>query len=418
MKKTRPLTLALILLPLMACEEEQIRTYETAKDPAARQLQTEGPLAASSDFTAASAADGGGASGLVWQLPDGWTESPDARPMRLATFIAPHPTPADEAGDKTIDEASENNTPAGDEHLEIALSAFPDDVGGPLANLNRWRAQLGLDPVVQADLAQHFEPLHGEDRNAGVLATLDGRAPHADLGETDVRMLVAMVPDAGRTWFLKAVGLPQQVAVHRESFLEFARTLPPTPSTTASDRRPPTVKAQGPSPAASGGHAAGQTHWNAPPHWQPEADASSMLKGAYLAPNAQGQTDPATSARITLMTLPGDGGGALPNINRWRAQLGLPALQTLDDQPVTRLTVGGHPGALLDLVGTPPAAPDNAPPGMPSLAAPADGQSVRTLVTLVALPTETWFIKMSGPDAAVQAQRQAFQNLLDSIHFH
>ena len=184
-------------------------------------------------------------------------------------------------------------------------------------------------------LSQHFEPLVEDDESSGVVATIDGRAPHSDLGETDVRMLVAMVPDTGRTWFLKAVGLPDQVALHREAFLEFARSLPPTPesmgqlSQAAASTPPAAPAAAGGADAggggdSGGGHAAGQTHWNAPPHWQPEAGASSMLKGAYLAPNAEGKLDPATSARITLMTLPGDGGGALPNINRWRAQLACP----------------------------------------------------------------------------------------------
>ena len=411
-----------VCLLLTACEEEGIRSYETPKDAAAQQLQNRGPMAempglgTSPPATPTASPDGRGASGVAWTLPEGWTESAEGRPMRLATFIAAAPTPVGGTGEDPADSAA-------DEPLEVALSAFPDDVGGPLANLNRWRGQLGLDPVTQDQLGEHYQPLHGEDRDAGAVATIDGRAPHSDLGETDVRMLVAMVPDAGRTWFLKAVGLPQQVEAHRAAFLEFARTLPPTPETlgqAAPPAAPATSNPPAPTPPAGAtGHAANQTHWNAPAHWQQEADASSMLRGAYLAPNAQGQADPATSARITLMTLPGDGGGALPNINRWRAQLGLPALQSLDQQPVSRLNVSGSPGALLDLVGTPPA-PDqaNTPPGMPSLAAAADGQPIRTLVALIARPSETWFIKMSGPDSEVQAQRQHFQDLLNSIHFH
>ena len=435
-------TSALLLaagLVLPACEEEGIRSYETSKDPAAQQLQTRGPmpdmpgLAVTPPPAATTAPDGRGASGVDWPLPEGWAESAEGRPMRLATFIATAPpTPAEENNPSTDGESSPDtpDTPAADtpaaEPLEIALSAFPDDVGGPLANLNRWRGQLGLDPVTQDQLPEHFDPLDDQDPNAGAVATIDGRAPHSDLGETDVRMLVAMVPDAGRTWFLKAVGLPSQIETHRAAFLQFARTLPPSPQTlgAASPTPPPTssppaATTTGPVDPAATGHAANQTHWNAPPHWQPEPGQSAMLKGAYIAPNADGQTDPAAAARITLMSLPGDGGGALPNINRWRAQLGLPALQSLDQQPVTRLNVNGSPGALLDLVGTPPAPdPANAPPGMPRLAAAADGQPTRTLVALVARPTETWFIKMSGPDSEVQAQRQAFQDLLNSIHFH
>lgn len=50
--------------------------------------------------------------------------------MRIATYIA--------------------DTPSG--QVEIAITRFPGDVGGVLANINRWRGQMGLGPVLESGL--------------------------------------------------------------------------------------------------------------------------------------------------------------------------------------------------------------------------------------------------------------------------
>ena len=57
---------------------------------------------------------------------------------------------------------------------------------------------------------------------------------------------------------------------------------------------------------------------------------------------------------------------------------------------------------MIDLVGTPP----------------GESQTTRTVVALVAQSNETWFIKMTGDEAAVAREAPHFQRLLGSIHFH
>jgi hypothetical protein len=385
----RVLTLALLApLALLGCEEEGIRSYEAPKD-AADSLQ----LPATTVPGLPTSAPGSDPADGDWELPEGWTASSEQRPMRLATFIAPNPNDAEDP-------------------LEVALSVFPQDVGGALANVNRWRGQLGLDPVSAAQLPDVTAPLTEGDDSSGTLVEIEGEAQHQDLGEVPVAMIVAMVPDpaADRTWFVKAVGLPDQVATQRDAFIQFARTLPPdlpapAPGNTPGDA-PAAAGGMGTASATSGGGGGGHdhssTHWDTPAHWTAEPNPSSMLEAAYLAPLAPGSDGSGGEARITLMTLPGDGGGALPNINRWRAQVGLPELQTLAEQPVQRLAVGGQPAVVIDLLGTPPGA----------------DEPLRTIVALVARPQETWFIKMTGDEAAVQREAPHFQNLLQTIHFH
>ena len=351
------------------CDEgDGIRTYEAPKDGTDIALPLTQPSAAAAGGAA------GGASGVAWQLPEGWVESPEARPMRLATFNAGDPS----------------------DPLEVALSAFPQDVGGALANVNRWRGQLGLDPIEADSLPKNMVNLTEGTEDDGYLIELQGRAQHSDLGETDVAMIVAMVPAPGQTWFLKAVGLPEQVASEREAFITFARALPPTPQTTGSaplDAGTPSGGI-GVSPGDPIDHT--QSHWTVPAHWEADPNPSTMLKGAYTAQGESGKV------RATIMSLPGDGGGALPNVNRWREQVGLPTLQTLDDQKVSRLSVGGRPAVVIDLVGEDP----------------TSKKPIRTVVALIALPTETWFVKMTGDETAVGEQAPHFSALLSSIHFH
>ncbi len=68
-------------------------------------------------------------SGLRWTAPAGWKELAGSG-MRVASFELP----------KTAGKA------------EVTVVALPGDVGGELANVNRWRGQLALPPIEQEDL--------------------------------------------------------------------------------------------------------------------------------------------------------------------------------------------------------------------------------------------------------------------------
>lgn len=65
-----------------------------------------------------------------WIVPDGWTEDPQPRQMRLATYLVSGP------------EGSQ----------EVAVTRFAGRVGGELANINRWRGQMGLPAISEPDL--------------------------------------------------------------------------------------------------------------------------------------------------------------------------------------------------------------------------------------------------------------------------
>jgi hypothetical protein len=128
------------------------------------------------------------AGGVSWELPAGWSKAADA-PMRLATI--------------------------GDGQAEIAISSFPGDVGGTMANVVRWQNQVGAPPAASEAEA---EKLMAEVDVAGVkIRTLDlsGRQ----------RMLVAIVPAHGKLFFFKMMGSADLIAARKDVFTNFVKTI-------------------------------------------------------------------------------------------------------------------------------------------------------------------------------------------------
>ena len=102
---------------------------------------------------------------------------------------------------------------------EVAITVFPGDVGGVLANVNRWRGQVGLDPVDDAALAGITTPVvaaHGLH-----FIVTDAAGPAAG----GPRIVAALVPWQGRTWFFKLTGPGDAVAAAKPAFLAFLQTV-------------------------------------------------------------------------------------------------------------------------------------------------------------------------------------------------
>ena len=98
---------------------------------------------------------------------------------------------------------------------DISITSFPGDVGGLLANINRWRGQLGLGPITQSDLP-------------GATETLPARGIDLTLVEFDgptQGTVTAIADHGGNSWFFRLTGPNALVAKERESFVEFLRTI-------------------------------------------------------------------------------------------------------------------------------------------------------------------------------------------------
>jgi hypothetical protein len=106
---------------------------------------------------------------------------------------------------------------------EVVVTVFPGDVGGLAMNVNRWRGQLGLEPVADAAVAGLTAPLEVGAIKATVV-DLTGKEPLPEKKNVP-RMLVAVVPQAGNTWFIKMVGDEPLVAAQKDTFLKFAQSV-------------------------------------------------------------------------------------------------------------------------------------------------------------------------------------------------
>lgn len=205
------LFLVLLTLGLFAgCREAKVATYTAPKDvapstssatPVAPTVATPNtPTApamtaatamASTPVPTASGAD------LKWTAPVGWTAKP-ASAMRKATYAI--------KGD-------------GGAEAELSITAFPGDVGGEAANLARWRTQLGLPDASAAEIAKAVTRL-----DAGPLKIALADFAN-DKASPPQRLLGAIVPAGGDTWFFKLTGPPALLEKEKPAYLEFLKSL-------------------------------------------------------------------------------------------------------------------------------------------------------------------------------------------------
>jgi hypothetical protein len=142
----------------------------------------------------ATAAERWAGDGISWELPDGWRQQEGNSPLRFAEI---------DTGDKLV----------------LVASRFPGDVGGTLANVNRWRAQLGLKPVGEGELSKVTRPVEAGGAKA-LVVDLTSEAG-------DQRMLGLILPDKqnDRTWFFKLTGPAKQVGERAEKFDQLVKSV-------------------------------------------------------------------------------------------------------------------------------------------------------------------------------------------------
>ena len=134
----------------------------------------------------------------------------------------------------------------------------------------------------------------------------------------------------------------------------------------------------------------------APPHWQRQPPAP-MRKASFVVQEADG-----AKVDISVTSFPGESGGLLANINRWRGQLGLDAVDAEQlESTVERRNLGGREFVIVDFVNE---------------EGPADKKQ-RIIGAVVPASGETWFFKMTGGDALTAAQKTAFLEVLESVEF-
>jgi hypothetical protein len=133
-----------------------------------------------------------------FQVPQGWTKD-DPMPMRTISF----------------------HTGTPDKQVDVIVSQLPAiGGGGYLDNVNRWRGQVGLQPIKQGDPPQPSSPVKVGDAD-GTQFDFVGPGPAASAK----RMIVAWVPRGNDWWFFKMTGTDQQVTQQQANFNAFLKSI-------------------------------------------------------------------------------------------------------------------------------------------------------------------------------------------------
>lgn len=105
------------------------------------------------------------------------------------------------------------------QQAEVTVLAFPGDVGGDLANTNRWAQQIGLDAMSANEMDSISQFVKVDGYTARFITLLNEEI------DEPLAMLVVVVPVDNGTWFFKCMGDAELVKAQRQPILAFLDTV-------------------------------------------------------------------------------------------------------------------------------------------------------------------------------------------------
>ncbi len=187
---------AALALSLAACQRDEVAHYRVPKErPPATAPEESGavPPAMAGEVPAPPRPTGGGA--LAWTLPRGWTETRGGGSMRFATLKPPV-----------------------EGRIDVSVTVLPGAAGGELANVNRWRGQIGLPPLDEPALAG---ARRGVAARAGQVSLYDFTSE----GQARSRVIAGLAAVGGNAWFIKMTGDERAVGAARPDFIRIVESL-------------------------------------------------------------------------------------------------------------------------------------------------------------------------------------------------
>ena len=217
-----------------------------------------------------------------WTLPATWKETAGSQ-MRFATILI-------EAEGKPL------------ELTVIPLDKNTSDQEFVLANVNRWRDQVGLPPIGASDLSKNVESMKVGDHDAVLVSVVGTAKGGGGMGSAPFAPFAGSVP------------------------------VPSTTPSTTSEPRPAT-------------NASSVIAYEAPSEWTP-GRMNEFRKAAFNV------ADGDATAEITVIDLELGAGDLLQNVNRWRDQVGLPAATAAEVAESTKkISTLGASGDYVELFG-------------------------------------------------------------------
>jgi hypothetical protein len=287
---------------------------------------------------------------------------------------------------------------------DVSVIPMGGMAGGNLANVIRWRGQVGLAPVDEDAVQKMTEKV--------VIAGQD--ADLFDIGTGSERIIASVLHRDDTAWFFKITGDAALVEAQKPAFVAFLKSVSfgaPTAAAPATDmsQLPPSH------PPIGGMNLGGQNSlvpkantlvmggaandskptWTVPAGWT-EAPLTQFLIAKYAIAGADG-----SQAAVNVSSLADDGGGLLANVNRWRAQLGLAPVADADLANLPTMDASGGKATLIELSGT------DARTGKPA----------RLIGFVLPLNGQTWFYKLMGDANIVTQQKDALVQFMQSAKY-
>jgi hypothetical protein len=317
---------------------------------------------------------------VTYTTPEGWREA-GAGEMRVAGF--------------TI-------TGTNGQSAQVAVTPLPGMAGRETLIVNMWRQQVGLNELTadEADKQLTAVEIGGEP---GKMFDMAGKSA---LGET-IRIVTAMAHKGEMSWFYKLQGDDELVLAEKPKFVAFLKTvkIEDAPAASALPADHPPIARPGAKPGPMQGAVTeqrppkprqGGPTWTVPTGWK-EIDGGQFLFTKFIISG-----DAGAQATVNVSVSAGDGGGLLPNVNRWRAQLGHGAWTDADLKKNTQeIDVTGGKAIYLELSGT-----DS-----------ATEKPATTLGAQVVRNGQTWYYKLMGEPALVAAQKENFAAFVKGVKY-
>ena len=149
---------------------------------------------------------------ISWNLPKGWVEQPAGDPLRLASFLAP-------------DSSSANEEEMDPKALDVSIVQLAGDAGGIPANISRWMGQVKIPPSpdIVKDIIAKAESLKVASGQKGIVVDFTGLLAGDMTRSTSI--IGVILQDTGYTVFVKAKGDQDRLLKLRSQILDFSRSL-------------------------------------------------------------------------------------------------------------------------------------------------------------------------------------------------
>jgi hypothetical protein len=352
------------------CKRDEVKVYHVESGDSAAPTPPVAPAAMPAGLPAP---DNSGLPQLKYVLPGGWQEK-TASQMRVASFGI-----------------SENG-----KNADVSVIPLGGMAGGDLANVNRWRGQVGLPPLTDDEIEKLVEKIAVGEQPADLY----------DIAGGAQRILAVIFHRDDTVWFFKVTGDADLVEEQKPAFVSFLKSVEfGAPTTTAV---PPMDLSQLPSshPPIDGmnagvqavnADAAAKPVWTVPSDWNEKVPSEFLIAKFVIAGEGDAQ------AQVNVSSFAGDGGGLLANANRWRGQLGLPPVTQEDElsKMVSSINVANGHAQILDFTGT-----DS-----------KTGKPARLIGAVVPQNGQTWFYKLMGDEQIVAQQKDSFTKFIQSANY-